>query len=512
MPCSFYLCAGSEHRILEQEKIDVTRATPVSKADSASAKPQRGAPLWLQLLLSLVVIVIALGIAALFNPTANTMVKRLGLTLPMLTGDAGSAPQAQAATQGGKQGAGQAQAQGQGGGRGRQGGAGGYGSRSAVVVVVPVASAVINNKLTAIGNSSAMHSVTVNTAQSGTLMSVMVKPGDRVTAGEKIATLDTDSQQIAYDKANLAVQDAQATLTRTQQLAKTAAASDVQVATAQLAFNNAQLALNEAKVALDQRTIISPIDGVVGLIQVTPGNLVNAQTVVTTIEDSSEIRIDFWVPERYSSQVVPGMPVKATSAALPSKTFDGTVTAVDNKIDPDSRTLQIQATLPNPDGMIKAGMSFSIDMGFPGETFTSVDPLSIQWSTDGAYVWKVVDNKAQMAKITIIQRNSDGVLVQGDVKIGDPVVTQGVLQLSQGMTVRLLDTGTQQAAANGGTPGQGQGDQTQGGQGGTDGTGAQTGQATGGTHGKGGGQKSSGSPGAAPGLQQTQTAAPAAGG
>jgi hypothetical protein len=127
-------------------------------------------------------------------------------------------------------------------------------------------------------------------------------------------------------------------------------------------------------------------------------------------------------------------------------------------------------------------------------------------------VWKVVDNKAQMAKITIIQRNSDGVLVQGDVKIGDPVVTQGVLQLSQGMTVRLLDTGTQQAAANGGTPGQGQGDQTQGGQGGTDGTGAQTGQATGGTHGKGGGQQSSGSPGAAPGLQQTQTAAPAAGG
>src|SRR6185437_13244267 len=219
-----------------------------------------------------------------------------------------------------------------------------------------------NDKLTAIGNSSAVHSVTVNTAQSGTLMSVMVKPGDRVTAGEKIATLDTDSQQIAYDKANLAVQDAQATLTRTQQLAKTAAASDVQVATAQLAFNNAQLALNEAKVALDQRTIISPIDGVVGLIQVTPGNLVNAQTVVTTIEDSSEIRIDFWVPERYSSQVVPGMPVKAMSAALPSKTFDGTVTAVDNKIDPDSRTLQIQATLPNPDGMIKAGMSFSLDI------------------------------------------------------------------------------------------------------------------------------------------------------
>jgi len=139
------------------------------------------------------------------------------------------------------------------------------------------------------------------------------------------------------------------------------------------------------------------------------------------------------------------MPVKATSAALPSKTFDGTVTAVDNKIDPDSRTLQIQATLPNPDGMIKAGMSFSIDMSFPGETFTSVDPLSIQWSTDGAYVWKVVDNKAQMAKITIIQRNSDGVLVEGDLKEGEPIITEGVLQLQEGTAVTLLGAKPEQA-------------------------------------------------------------------
>ena len=74
------------------------------------------------------------------------------------------------------------------------------------------------------------------------------------------------------------------------------------------------------------------------------------------------------------------MPVTADSAALPGKTFNGTITAVDNKIDPDSRTLQVQATLPNADGVIKSGMSFSVDMTFPGETFPAVDPLSIQWS------------------------------------------------------------------------------------------------------------------------------------
>ncbi len=76
---------------MEQEKIDVTRATPVSKADPRSTQPRRGAPLWLQVILSLLAIIIALCVAALFNPTANTLIKRIGLTLPMLSGDAAGA-------------------------------------------------------------------------------------------------------------------------------------------------------------------------------------------------------------------------------------------------------------------------------------------------------------------------------------------------------------------------------------------------------------------------------------
>jgi RND family efflux transporter MFP subunit len=191
--------------------------------------------------------------------------------------------------------------------------------------------------------------------------------------------------------------------------------------------------------ALNQRTIRTPVAGTVGLIQVLPGNLVNAQTVVTTVEDSSEILINFWVPERYASQIKLGTPVTAGSVALPGEVFEGTVSAVDNRIDPASRTLQVQATLPNETGAIRPGMSFSVGMTFVGQTFPAVDPLSIQWSNEGAYVWKVIDDKVDRAMVEIVQRNSDGVLVQGEVAPGDMVVTQGVLQLSPGLAVRLLD-------------------------------------------------------------------------
>ena len=430
---------------MEHDKIDLARATRVADtAGSPAPAPlqRRGAPIWLQLLLSLIVIVVALGAGALVNGTANTLLANVGLRLPLLTASADPAAPAAGPA------AGQGGAPRQGGGQGAGGAPGSRGAgRTAVVVAQPVVIGTINNSLTAIGEGSAIQSVTVSSASGGTLVSVDVKPGDKVAAGARLATLDSGTQQNAYGRARLAAEDADATLARTQTLAKSSSVSVATLATAQLAADQARIALDDARLNLDQRTITTPVSGTVGLIKVTPGTLINAQTVVTTVEDSSQILVNFWVAERYSSQIVVLAPVAATSSALPGKTFTGVVSAIDNRIDPASRTLQVQATLPNPDGSIKSGMSFTVDMNFPGETFPSVDPLSIQWSNQGAYVWKIVDGKVKKGMVEIIQRNTDGVLVKGDVQPGDSVVTQGVLQLADNAAVRLLDQGQGNAAA-----------------------------------------------------------------
>lgn len=472
---------------LEQDKIDVTRAIPVTGEDAVKARPpRRGAPMWLQLFLSLIVIVAAALLAAMVFPSANTMLANYGVSLPLLTAPAASpagapgAPggqqQAQAGAQGGRPAPGQGGGQGGGQFGGRGGGFGGA-NRTAVVVAEPVGSGIINDKLTAIGEGSAINSVTVTSPSGGTLLNVAVKPGDRVEAGAALATLDAATQQNAFDRAKLASNDADAALARAQSLAKANSIPATQVDAAQLAADNARLALEAAQIALDQRTISTPIAGTVGLIQVTPGNQITAQTVVTTVEDASEILVNFWVPERYASQIAVGAEVSAESVALPGQAFTGKVSAVDNRIDPASRTLQVQAALPNADGTIRPGMSFSVAMAFPGQTFPAVDPLSIQWSNQGAYVWKIVDGTVHKGMVEIVQRNSDGVLVKGDVALGDQVVTQGVLQLNEGAAVRLLDDAQagdadgQGAAPAGsatapGAEGQGAGRQRAGGQGG----------------------------------------------
>ena len=409
----------------------MARATPVN-----AAQARRGAPLWLQIVVSLIIVAAVAAIAGLYNQQVNRTLAQVGVNLPLLTAAAepaaGQAPQQGQQAQGGPR-------QGQGAPGGATGRPGGAGGRTAVVIAAPVTEGTINDRLTAIGEGSAINSVTITSASGGTLLAVAVRPGDEVAANDAIATLDDGTQQIALDRARLAAADAEAALERATNLASSNSLSGVQLSAAQLAADNARLEMRNAEMALNQRTIRTPVAGTVGLIQVSPGNLVNAQTVVTTVEDSSEILINFWVPERYASQIALGMPVSATSVALPGEVFEGTVSATDNRIDPQSRTLQVQATLPNDKGTIRPGMSFAVSMAFAGQTFPAVDPLSIQWSNEGAYVWKVTEGKVDRAMVEIVQRNSDGVLVQGGVTPGDLVVTQGVLQLSPGLAVRLLE-------------------------------------------------------------------------
>ncbi|HWV20893.1 MAG TPA: efflux RND transporter periplasmic adaptor subunit, partial [Devosia sp.] len=306
------------------------------------------------------------------------------------------------------------------------------------VVTTGVTLATINSTLSAIGEGTATHSVTVASPVGGTLADVLVHPGQTVAAGDIIARLDSDAEQIAFDRAKLALDDAQATLARTQGLASSNVVAPSVVTAAQLAAANAELELRNAQVALSRRTIASPIAGTVGLIQVTPGNYVPAQTTVTTIDDTSAILVDFWVPERYAVSIAPQMPVTVTAVALPGRVFDGEINAVDNRIDPASRTLQVQAEIPNDDKALRAGMSFTVALRFPGEQFPAVNPLAILWSAQGSYVWKYVDGKATKVMAEIIQRNSDGVLVRADLAPGDAIITEGILQLSEGADVTLL--------------------------------------------------------------------------
>ena len=115
------------------------------------------------------------------------------------------------------------------------------------------------------------------------------------------------------------------------------------------------------------------------------------------------------------------------------------------------RTLHVQARIGNPDDTLRAGMSFQVSMRVPGDTYPSVDPLAIQWGADGAFVWALgEDGRAKRTPVRIVQRNTESVLVDADIRAGTEVVTEGIHIVREG--AELLIAGREPAASAMPTP------------------------------------------------------------
>jgi RND family efflux transporter MFP subunit len=229
--------------------------------------------------------------------------------------------------------------------------------------------------------------------------------------------------------------DAEARRDRVKSLRTSNTATAVQLTEAELAVENARLELREAELNLERRSIVAPIAGVVGILPISAGNYVTPQTNIATIDDRSELLVDFWVPERFSSAISVGAPLTATLVSKPDQVVEGTVSAVDNRVDEASRTLLVQARIPNRDDALRAGMSFRVSMQFAGDTFPAVNPLAVQWGADGAFIWVVRDGKAVRMPVLIVQRNTESVLVDAPVRPGETIVVEGIHAVRDGQEV-----------------------------------------------------------------------------
>lgn len=308
------------------------------------------------------------------------------------------------------------------------------GAQAVLVATRPVGTGIVNDSLSAIGDGEAIQSVIVMPQAAGTINEILVKSGDRVKKGQILAQLDDDEQIILRDQAQVLLRSA---TEKSDSYKNLKSFSRLEVLDAQISEETAQLALTNAQLALKRRSVVAPIDGIVGIVAVNIGDNVTTSSNVVTIDNRSELLVDFWAPERFAVQIKTGMPVEATSISRPGSTYKGSVEAVDNRVDPASRTIRIRAKIPNGDDELRAGMSFGVTMRFPGETYPSVDPLAIQWDTQGSFVWRIEDHKSVKARVRIIQRNPDAILVAAELNEGDAIATEGLQRVREGGAVRI---------------------------------------------------------------------------
>ena len=397
-------------------------------------------PLWKQLAISIALIFLGLCSWVYFSPGAGRTLVSMGVPQSVV---GLVAPTPEAEGQGGQraQSGGQGGAQGQGQGNRRGGG------QAILVATEAVAVGVVNDRLSAIGDGEAVEAVTVMPQASGMLDEILVSSGQKVSKGDVIARLDREEQVILRDQAVVALRSAKE---KAESYRNLQSFSRLDVLDAQIAEEQAQLQLTTAELNLKRRDIIAPIDGVIGIVGVSVGDNVTNSTPIVSLDNRSQLLVDFWAPERFAAAVTPGMPVEARSVSRPGQVFQGSVEAVDSRVDQASRTIRIRAKIDNPDDVLRAGMSFNVVMRFPGDQYAAVNPLAVQWDGEGSFVWQIVDNKSVKTRVTIVQRNSDQILVEAPLKEGDLVAVEGLQRVREGGTVEVAGApqdGSEEVAA-----------------------------------------------------------------
>jgi RND family efflux transporter MFP subunit len=397
-------------------------------------------PFWKQFVLCIVVIIAGFAAWVYFVPGAGETMRNAGIPDTIVSM---IAPKAQETADAGAQQAQGEQAQGgQGQGNRRNGagngGSGGGGGRNGAVLVVTqaVVQGVVNDRLNAIGTGDAIRSVAVTPQATGTIREILIKSGDRVKQGQVLAKLDSEEQVIAQGQAQVALNSALEKSNLYHNIKSSVSRMDV--FDSEIAEQNARLQLQAADLNLARRNIVAPIDGIVGIVPVNIGDNVTTTTPIVTLDDRSEILVDFWVPERFANTVSVGQAVEATSVARPGKIFSGELEAVDNRIDSASRTLRLRGRIDNSSDELRAGMSFAVSMKFAGDKYPAVNPLSVQWDSQGSFVWRVSEDKSRKVRVSVVQRNPDYVLVKADdLKDGDQIVTQGLQRVRENGAVRV---------------------------------------------------------------------------
>ena len=304
------------------------------------------------------------------------------------------------------------------------------------VVVQPVEIRTNDAAIEAIATARASRFVMLYSEVPGKITYLDARAGKRVQAGEIILELDSKTSQIAVQLGRVKVAESERRLARAQDLLKYKVKSQANVDDALTIVERTRLELAQAEDALSKRKVLAPFSGIIGIPRVETGDRVNSSTVISTLDDRSELLVEVEVPELHLARLKLGEKVTARTPSYPAKEFVGNIEAIASRVNRITRNITFRARFPNKDDLLRPGMSFTVEILIVGEPYPTVPELALQWSKGKSFVWRVVDNKVERVSVKSVRRLNSFVLVDGGLDQGDLVVVEGIQRLRPGRKVK----------------------------------------------------------------------------
>jgi membrane fusion protein (multidrug efflux system) len=323
------------------------------------------------------------------------------------------------------------------------------------VAAAPAEQRLWQERLPAVGSLKASQGVDLSLEVEGIVKTLYFDSGQKVKAGQPLLQLNDDQETALLGTAQADLGLAKVDFGRGSQLVGDAAISRGEFDRLSSQYRRNQAVVEQLKAQKIKKSINAPFSGTIGIRQVDIGQYLAAGTVIATLQDLSSLYVDFNVPEQALPHLSLGQQVLVQVAAYPGQTFPASLSAINPKVDENTRNLLVRATLANPDDKLLPGMFANLLILLPDPQPQVVVPESaITYTLYGNSVYVATPKKdkdgnpenddkgqpqlsAEQRTVQTGERRDGVVVVSKGLKGGEQVVTGGQLKLTPGATIRI---------------------------------------------------------------------------
>lgn len=293
----------------------------------------------------------------------------------------------------------------------------------------------------ALGTARSRESVIVSARVSDTISRINFESGQRVEAGDILIELTDTEEAAGLSEARTTLREANRDLTRVNDLIARGVAPQQRQDEARAAVERAQARVASIEAQLADRIVRAPFAGVVGLREVSPGQLIRPGDAITSLDDVSAIRLDFTVPERFLATIQAGMTIEARTNAYPDHVFAGTIAQIDSRVDPISRAVIVRAEIDNTDGRILPGQLMVVEVRRDVRESPAVPGSAITRYLEDSFVFVIAEEAGMMVArrrdVALGLRTGDVVEITAGLEPGERVVAEGVHRVRDGVPVTV---------------------------------------------------------------------------
>jgi membrane fusion protein (multidrug efflux system) len=304
--------------------------------------------------------------------------------------------------------------------------------------------------LDAVGSLRAAKGADLATEVAGLVTQVNLKSGQDVKQGQVLVQLRDGDETAQLQQLEANAELAKITLDRARKQVAAQAISQADFDTAQADYKARRAAVEQQKVVVAKKQLRAPFDGRAGIITVNPGDYLAAGTAVVTVQQLDPLYVDFNVPQGELGRLKVGQTVNLTLDAYAGRTFTGTLSAINPKVDTSTRNVQVEATVPNHDKALTPGMfaRVSVDAGEQRRQLT-LPQAAIVYNPYGDTVYVVQPSKGKdehgkanpptvkQAFVTTGDTRGDQVAILKGIAPGTEVVTSGQIKLKNDASITV---------------------------------------------------------------------------